>query len=344
MKLLIDLIRPDLRDIKPYSSARDEFTGEASIFLDANENPFENGYNRYPDPFQRKLKERIAEIKEVQPHNLFLGNGSDECIDLLFRLFCISGVDKVSAISPSYGMYAVSAKINNIELNEILLNDDFSLPVDRICSSARGSKLLFICSPNNPTANSFSTSDLLTIVKEFKGIVVLDEAYIDFSEQPSLSNYVDSLPNLVICQTFSKAYGMAGIRLGLLIASKELIGWINKIKPPYNVNLLTQEVALERLNDLSQIRKEIELIKEERRKLVKILNSESQILNVYPSDANFILIKVANANELYDFLIGKGIVVRNRSQQPLCSNTLRLTVGTPEENNKLIQYIRAFYE
>lgn len=344
MKLLIDLIRPDLRDIKPYSSARDEFTGEASIFLDANENPFENGYNRYPDPFQRKLKERIAEIKEVQPHNLFLGNGSDECIDLLFRLFCISGVDKVSAISPSYGMYAVSAKINNVELNEILLNDDFSLPVDRICSSARGSKLLFICSPNNPTANSFSTSDLLTIVNEFKGIVVLDEAYIDFSEQPSLSNYVDSLPNLVICQTFSKAYGMAGIRLGLLIASKELIGWINKIKPPYNVNLLTQEVALDRLNDLSQIRKEIELIKEERRKLAKILNSESQILNVYPSDANFILIKVANANELYDFLIRKGLVVRNRSQQPLCSNTLRLTVGTPEENNKLIQYIRAFYE
>jgi histidinol-phosphate aminotransferase len=344
MKLLIDLIRPDLGDIKPYSSARDEFTGEASIFLDANENPFENGYNRYPDPFQRKLKERIAEIKEVQPHNLFLGNGSDECIDLLFRLFCISGVDKVSAISPSYGMYAVSAKINNVELNEILLNDDFSLPVDRICSSARGSKLLFICSPNNPTANSFSTSDLLTIVKEFKGIVVLDEAYIDFSEQPSLSNYVDSLPNLVICQTFSKAYGMAGIRLGLLIASKELIGWINKIKPPYNVNLLTQEVALERLNDLSQIRKEIELIKEERRKLVKILNSESQILSVYPSDANFILIKVANANELYDFLIRKGIVVRNRSKQPLCSNTLRLTVGTSEENNKLIQYIRAFYE
>jgi histidinol-phosphate aminotransferase len=344
MKLLIDLIRPDLGDIKPYSSARDEFTGEASIFLDANENPFENGYNRYPDPFQRKLKERIAEIKEVQPHNLFLGNGSDECIDLLFRLFCISGVDKVSAISPSYGMYAVSAKINNVELNEILLNDDFSLPVDRICSSARGSKLLFICSPNNPTANSFSTSDLLTIVKEFKGIVVLDEAYIDFSEQPSLSNYVDSLPNLVICQTFSKAYGMAGIRLGLLIASKELIGWINKIKPPYNVNLLTQEVALERLNDLSQIRKEIELIKEERRKLVKILNSESQILSVYPSDANFILIKVANANELYDFLIRKGIVVRNRSKQPLCSNTLRLTVGTSEENNKLIQYIKAFYE
>jgi histidinol-phosphate aminotransferase len=185
---------------------------------------------------------------------------------------------------------------------------------------------------------------LLTIVKEFKGIVVLDEAYIDFSEQPSLSNYVDSLPNLVICQTFSKAYGMAGIRLGLLIASKELIGWINKIKPPYNVNLLTQEVALERLNDLSQIRKEIELIKEECRKLVKTLNSESQILNVYRSDANFILIKVANANELYNFLIGKGIVVRNRSKQPLCSNTLRLTVGTSEENNKLIQYIRAFYE
>ena len=344
MKALTELIRPELKDIKPYSSARDEFEGEASVFLDANENPFNNGVNRYPDPLQRQLKQRVAEIKGIDSENLFFGNGSDECIDLLFRLFCIPGVDKVSAISPSYGMYAVSSMINNVELNEILLNDDFSLPVDRICSSAKGSKLLFICSPNNPTANSFSTTDLLKIITEFEGIVVVDEAYIDFSENPSLSAHVEKIPNLVIAQTLSKAYGMAGIRLGLMMASQELIGWINKIKPPYNVNILTQQFALERLKDISQTKREIALIKEERSKLEKMLTSEDQILNVYPSDANFILIRVENADELYNYLTKKGIVVRNRSKQPLCANTLRLTVGTPEENDKLIQSIRAYYK
>lgn len=343
MKNLIELIRPDLQDIKPYSSARDEFEGEASIFLDANENPFENGVNRYPDPLQRKLKERIGEIKGVTADKLFLGNGSDECIDLLFRLFCIPGQECVSAISPSYGMYSVSAKINNVELNEILLNEDFSLPVDSILESSKGSKLLFICSPNNPTANSFEVEDMLRIVKEFEGIVVIDEAYIDFSEQQSLTAFVDKYPNLVISQTLSKAYGMAGIRLGLMIASEELISWVNKIKPPYNINLLTQNFALQKLQDVGQTQKEIELIKEERVRLVKFLNSESRILNVYPSDANFILIRLENADELYDYLINKGVVVRNRSKQPLCSNTLRLTVGTPEENTKLMEFINVYF-
>jgi histidinol-phosphate aminotransferase len=343
MKNLIELIRPDLLDMKPYSSARDEFEGEASIFLDANENPFENGVNRYPDPLQWKLKEQIGAIKGVARENLFLGNGSDECIDLLFRLFCVPGKDRVSAISPSYGMYSVSAKINNIELNEILLNEDFSLPVERILKSSKGSKLLFICSPNNPTANSFTVDDMLHIVREFEGIVVVDEAYIDFSDQSSLITSVKEMPNLVVSQTLSKAFGMAGIRLGLMIASEELISWVNKIKPPYNVNLLTQDLAFQRLKDFEQTKKEIQLIKEERGKLEDFLNAESRILNVYPSDANFILIKVENADELYHYLIRKGVVVRNRSKQPLCSNTLRLTVGTPEENKKLMDYINTFY-
>jgi len=343
MRKLSELIRPDLQDIKPYSSARDEFEGEASIFLDANENPFENGVNRYPDPLQRKLKERIGAIKGISPEKLFLGNGSDECIDLLFRLFCVSGKDRVSAISPSYGMYAVSAKINHIALNEILLNEDFSLPVDRILASSKGSKLLFICSPNNPTANSFKVEEMLQIAKEFEGIVVVDEAYIDFSEQESLSSYVDQFPNLVISQTLSKAYGMAGIRLGLMIASEELIAWINKIKPPYNINLLTHNFALEKLLKIDQTKKEIALIKEERSRLEIFLNAEPRIQNCYRSDANFVLIRVENADDLYDYLIKKGVVVRNRSKQPLCANTLRLTVGTPDENTKLMEYIKAYY-
>jgi histidinol-phosphate aminotransferase len=343
MRSIVDLIRPDLKDIKPYSSARDEFEGEASIFLDANENPFDNGVNRYPDPLQRKLKERIGEIKGVSSDHLFLGNGSDECIDLLFRLFCVSGKDRVSAISPSYGMYAVSAKINHVELNEILLNDDFSLPVKRVVESSRGSKLLFMCSPNNPSANSFSIADILTLAQEFEGILVIDEAYIDFSEQGSLSSHVSQFQNIVILQTLSKAYGLAGIRLGLMIASKELIDWINKIKPPYNINVLTQNFALERLKNTDQTTKEIAMIISERGRLFEFLSSHAGILNTFPSDANFILVRVQNADDLYNFLIKKGVVVRNRSKQPLCANTLRLTIGTPEENTRLIEYIKSYF-
>lgn len=335
-------IRPDLLEMKPYSSARDEFEGTASIYLDANENPFNNGVNRYPDPLQKKLKQRIAEIKGVKAEQLFLGNGSDECIDLLFRLFCRPGIDKVATISPSYGMYAVSARINQIELVEILLNEDFSLDPERILNASKDCKILFLCSPNNPTGQSFPKAQLIELVEKFQGIVVIDEAYIDFSLEDSMLTVLNDYPNLAVSQTFSKAYGMAGIRLGMLFGSIELISWINKIKPPYNINQLTQEFAFKKLGDLTIVKSEIELIVSERKKLMNAFSHLSLIQKVYPSDSNFILIKVAAADLLYYYLIKKGIVVRNRSNQPLCNNTLRLTIGTPDENILLINALNDF--
>jgi histidinol-phosphate aminotransferase len=328
--------------MKPYSSARDEFEGEASVFLDANENPFNNGVNRYPDPLQKGLKARIAAIKGVRPEQIFLGNGSDECIDLLFRLFCRPGIDKAASISPSYGMYAVSARINQIELVDILLNEDFSLDIEKTLDQASGCKLLFICSPNNPTGQSFPKDQILEIVRRFEGIVVVDEAYIDFSDEQSCLTELDNYTNLAVSQTFSKAYGMAGVRLGMLFSSIELIDWINKIKPPYNINQLTQEYVFEKLSDTDKVQKEIAILKQERDKLFEKLKGLTEVQTVYPSDSNFILIKVEDANKMYNCLIHKGVVVRNRSNQPLCSNTLRLTVGTPEENKKLIELIENF--
>jgi histidinol-phosphate aminotransferase len=342
MMELTDIIRPDLLGMKPYSSARDEFEGEASVYLDANENPFNNGVNRYPDPLQRNLKKRIAELKGVRADQIFLGNGSDECIDLLFRLLCRPGMDKAASISPSYGMYAVSARINQIELVDILLNEDFSLDVLKILEMASGCKLLFLCSPNNPTGQSFPKDQVLEIVKRFNGIVVVDEAYIDFSDEPSFLGELDNFPNLAVSQTFSKAYGMAGVRLGMLFGAEELINWINKIKPPYNINQLTQEFVLQHLSDPVKVQKEIEIIRSEREKLLNDLEKLDQILTVYPSDSNFILVKVEDANRLYNYLTNSGIVVRNRSSQPLCSNTLRLTIGTPDENLKLLQLIKNY--
>ena len=335
-------IRPDLLEMKPYSSARDEFEGTASIYLDANENPFNNGVNRYPDPLQKKLKQRIAEIKGVKAEQLFLGNGSDECIDLLFRLFCRPGIDKVATISPSYGMYAVSARINQIELVEILLNEDFSLDPERILNASKDCKILFLCSPNNPTGQSFPKAQLIELVEKFQGIVVIDEAYIDFSLEDSMLTVLNDYPNLTVSQTFSKAYGMAGIRLGMLFGSIELISWINKIKPPYNINQLTQEFAFKKLVDLTIVKSEIELIVSERKKLMNAFSHLSLIQKAYPSDSNFILIKVPAADLLYYYLIKKGIVVRNRSNQPLCNNTLRLTIGTPDENILLINALNDF--
>ncbi len=336
------LIRPDLLSMQAYSSARDEFNGEASIFLDANENPFNNGVNRYPDPLQKELKQRISAIKKVNVNQLFLGNGSDECIDLLFRLFCRSGIDSAAAITPSYGMYAVSARINQVSLKQIALEMDFSLDVNRILSEAKGSKLLFLCSPNNPTGQSFPKELLLEIAKRFEGMVIIDEAYIDFSAVESMLCELINYPNLVVIQTFSKAYGMAGIRLGMLFGSEELISWINKIKPPYNINSLTQKYALDKLMDLNAIEKAIELIKNERESLIVQLKNLPIVEFVYPSDSNFVLIKVKDSIRLYNYLISKGIVVRERSSQLLCSNTLRLSIGTPEENKLLVEALRNY--
>ena len=334
------IIRPDLIGMAAYSSARDEYAGNASIYLDANENPYNNGVNRYPDPLQTKLKKRIVEIKNVNTDQLFLGNGSDECIDLLFRLFCISGRDQVTAITPSYGMYSVSARINQIKLNESLLNIDFSLNTEQLIKDAEGSKLLFICSPNNPTGQSFLKEQLIEILTRFNGIVVIDEAYIDFADDESMLTELSNYPNLVICQTFSKAYGMAGIRLGMLFASPEIISWMNKIKPPYNINQLTQTFAFDKLGNLNQVQNEIDSIKKERSFLLKELAGIQCVEKVYPSDSNFILIKVKNAVDSYNYLKNNGIVVRNRSSQLLCENCLRLTIGTPEENELLLKALR----
>ncbi len=330
------LIRPDLIGMKAYSSARDEFEGTAAIYLDANENPNDNGMNRYPDPLQKSLKKQISHWKGVPSKNIFLGNGSDECIDLLFRLFCSAGKDEVAAMSPSYGMYAVSARINNIQLREILLNEDFTFPSDRILNESYGAKLLFLCSPNNPTGFSIPLVEIEKILKEFNGIVVVDEAYIDFSSQKSVVSLLSEYPNLAVCQTLSKAVGLAGIRLGMLFACEEIVTWLNKIKPPYNINQLTQEVALNYLEKIELVEKQTQEIIRERNKVTASLEQFPFIKKVFPSDANFILARIDEANDLYDYLLSKGIVVRNRSTQTLCENTLRFTIGTEEENNELI--------
>jgi len=333
------LVRPNLIKMKPYSSARDEFKqGDSKmVFLDANENPFETGVNRYPDPQQRELKEQLGEIKGIPTENILLGNGSDEVLDLIFRAFCEPGKDNIITLPPTYGMYQVLAEINNIDNREVLLTDNFQPNVPKIFNKVDdNTKLIFLCSPNNPTGNSFSEEKILEILNNFNGLVVIDEAYIDFSESESWIKKLEKYPNLVITQTLSKAYGMAGIRLGICYASAEIIQILNKIKPPYNVNELTQKRALERVVDVVSVKKEIADILMERNKLLKALLEVDFVEKIYNSDANFILIKVDNAELRYDQLLKKGIVIRNRTTQPLCENTLRLTVGTAEENQKLM--------
>lgn len=337
------ILRPDLVKLKPYSSARDEFTGSEGIFLDANENPYETDVNRYPDPYQRKLKSRISKIQNIPTENIFLGNGSDEIIDLLLRAFCIPGKDKVTSIKPSYGMYSVSAAINNVQLEEVGLKaksldgsskiSTFHLDPVNLIKKAEGSKLLFICSPNNPTGNSFPKEHLLKIVKEFEGIVVIDEAYIDFQDGESMITEVNNYPNLFICQTFSKAYGMAGLRLGKGFSSKEIVKILNGIKPPYNINVLTQKYALNALEQISTINNQITEITSERQRVYDTLLRSQKVIKVYPSDANFILFEVENAIKIYSKLVEKGIVIRNRSTQYGCENCLRVSIGTKEENN-----------
>lgn len=334
------IVRENVLKLKPYSSARDEFTdfNKKMIFLDANENPFENGLNRYPDPQQKKVKKLLAELKEVKQENILLGNGSDEVLDLIYRAFCEPSKDNVITLPPTYGMYKVLADTNNIENREVLLTGNFQLNTNTILSKTdKNSKILFICSPNNPTGNIFKTTDVENLLKSFKGLVVIDEAYIDFSSKDSWVTKLLEFQNLIVTQTLSKAYGLAGIRLGICYASSEIIAILNKIKPPYNVNELTQQQAISGLFQTKKINDKINSIINEKELLLKVLLQVKFIKNIYPSEANFVLIKVDDANKRYHQLIEKGIVVRNRTALPLCENTLRLTIGTPEENKKLIE-------
>ncbi|WP_372792326.1 histidinol-phosphate transaminase [Lutibacter sp.] len=337
------LVRENIKALKPYSSARDEFKELKAnmVFLDANENPFENGVNRYPDPQQTTVKKELSLLKGVSVNQILLGNGSDEVLDLIFRAFCEPKEDNVITLPPTYGMYQVLANINNIEEKEVLLTAEFQPNVNEILEvTDANSKLLFLCSPNNPTGNSFSNESVEILLKSFNGLVVIDEAYIDFSSQKSWLLRLEEFPNLIITQTLSKAYGMAGIRLGICYASEEIIAILNKIKPPYNINELTQQKALKRILTKNKVKKEIETILEQREKLIDKLKSISFIEEVYPTDANFVLIKVDNAMSRYADLLEKGIVIRNRTTQPLCENTLRLTVGTKSENMKLIKALK----
>jgi len=337
-------IRENIKQMKPYSSARDEFikVDTDMVFLDANENPFESNLNRYPDPQQRNLKAVLAEQKGVQTKNILLGNGSDEVLDLIFRAFCEPAIDNIITLPPTYGMYGVLAETNNVENKKIVLDNDFQPKVDGILAIAdANSKLLFICSPNNPTGNSFAVESIEKMLNSFNGLVVLDEAYIDFSSQESWILRLNEFPNLIITQTLSKAYGLAGIRLGICYASEEIIAVLNKIKPPYNINELTQKTALKNIVDCNKLENEINTILTEKELLLKVLLDIKFIQKVSPTDANFVLVKVDDATKRYQELISKGIVVRNRTAQPLCENCLRITVGTKKENEKLIKVLKS---
>ncbi|MAW95343.1 MULTISPECIES: histidinol-phosphate transaminase [unclassified Leeuwenhoekiella] len=337
------LVRDNVARLKPYSSARDEFKDfhEDMVFLDANENPYNNGVNRYPDPQQITLKQHLSTVKRVPVDQILLGNGSDEVLDLLFRAFCEPKVDNVITLPPTYGMYGVLAATNDIANREVVLTKDFQPDVSAILGQIdHQTKMIFLCSPNNPTANSFEAESIKTLLESFRGLVIVDEAYIDFAEGESWSTKLQEYPNLVIIQTLSKAYGLAGIRLGICYASPEIIAVLNKIKPPYNVNELTQKRALERILDNDKIESEITSILSQRGDLLKVLLEVNFVKHIFPSEANFILARVDNANKRYDQLIQKGIVVRNRSTQALCENTLRFTVGTPDENKKLIAALK----
>lgn len=310
--------------------------------MDANENPFNNGVNRYPDPQQASVKSILAKQNKVNPNQMLLGNGSDEVLDLIFRAFCEPKIDNVITLPPTYGMYGVLANINAVENREVLLSTDFQPQIEKIFKAIDdNTKMIFLCSPNNPTGNSFSEESVTTLLEHFNGLIVIDEAYIDFSEKASWLKKMDQCPNLIITQTLSKAYGLAGIRLGICYASAEIIAVLNKIKPPYNVNELTQKRALERLDDTDAIQSEISEIIEQRSILLKVLLDVKYVEKIYPTEANFILIKVDDANKRYNDLIAKGIVIRNRTTQPLCENCLRLTIGTEEENKKLIEALKA---
>ncbi|MFU1858984.1 histidinol-phosphate transaminase [Sphingobacterium sp. NGMCC 1.201703] len=339
---LNNLLRENIKKLVPYSSARDEFKGVASILIDANENPFgsplNHDYNRYPDPLQHQVKAKLSNIKGVPPENIFLGNGSDEAIDILYRAFCTPGVDNVILVPPTYGMYEVSANINDVAFKKVNLTADYQLDLDGIANAIDAhTKLIFICSPNNPTGNSIRRQDIETVLNNFQGLVVVDEAYINFSAVKSFTQELAEYPNLVVLQTLSKAWGLAALRLGMAFASKEIIAVYNKIKPPYNINQATQDIVLEALNNVDQVNDWIKETVAEREKLVRELLELDYVHHITPSDANFILVKMENPREIYDYLVQYGIIVRDRSKVELCEGCLRITVGTPAENRTLLE-------
>ncbi len=334
-----NLVRKNILNLKPYSSARDEFEGENGIFLDANENPF-GELNRYPDPYQLKIKQKLSELNQIPSENIFLGNGSDEVIDLAFRIFCEPKKDKVLTFSPTYGMYEVSANINDVELINVDLNNDFQIDLETLKPYFEDDnlKIIFICSPNNPTGNSIK--NIKYILENFNGIVFIDEAYIDFSPEESFRNQIKNYPNLIVSQTFSKAWGMASVRVGIAYASEEIIKFYNKVKPPYNISQLNQDAILNTLNDekINQVSENIKIILEEKKSLIQNLEKLDLVKKIFPSDANFILIAVDNADSVYQELVKKKVIIRNRNS--VIKNCLRITVGSPEENQKLIETLQ----
>jgi histidinol-phosphate aminotransferase len=335
------LVRKNILGMKPYSSARDEFQGEAEVFLDANENPYPSPYNRYPDPLQWRVKEKLAEIKGVAPEQIFLGNGSDEPIDLIIRAFCEPNQDSILITEPTYGMYKVCADVNAVNVQQVLLTPDFDLELDAFPKTFDATtKVVFLCSPNNPTGNVLSRDKILEVLKRFYGLVVIDEAYIDFTKSKSFIHDLKKYPNLVVLQTFSKAWGLAGLRLGMCYASKEIISVLNKIKYPYNVNIRTQELALEALDNAYRKDVWVDEILKEREQLKRELQKLEIVEKIFPSDANFLLVRVKDAPAAYQYLIDKRIIVRDRSRVNLCYNCIRITVGTPEENKRLIEALK----
>ena len=341
MNSIESLVRPNIRVLCPYSTARDEYSGPLGIFLDANESPYPTGWNRYPDPRQKALKEQLSRIKGVPADSIFLGNGSDEAIDLMFRIFCVPGVDNAVAIAPSYGMYAVAAATNDVQMRSVPLGPDFSLPVQaRLDAADEHSKLLFLCSPNNPSGNAFPAAQLTDLIRRWPGIVVLDEAYADFSAEGSLRGRLSEFPNLVIFQTLSKAYGLAALRLGMAFASPYVIRLMSMVKYPYNINQATQELAAKALSE--PVDAQIAEIVAQRRRVAAALPAFRCVRRVYPSDANFLLVQVDDADALYEHLLADGIIVRNRSRVPQCAGCLRITVGLPSENDKLLKSFEAY--
>ena len=335
------IIRPTIEVLKPYSSARDEFIGEAEVYLDANENPFGNGLNRYPDPYQLELKNKISKIKNINKDSIILGNGSDEVIDLLFRAFCEPNKDEVIILPPTYGMYQVCADINNVKIKKVSLTSGFEVDETSLLKNINNNtKIIWFCSPNNPTGNTMDPVVIKNVLNAFKGIVVIDEAYIDFSDSQSWIDFLEFHPNLFIIQTLSKAWGLAGLRLGMGFASKEIISILNKIKPPYNINSLTQEKAIEAIGYLDDKNETIDAILAEKAKLKEELITIDKVQQIYKSDTNFILVKIDNATDIYNKLVEQSIIVRNRSNVTLCEDCLRITVGKPAENEKLVKTIK----